>query len=78
MRKTIIDKLCAAINEAHRLTYPMKGYRYFADIKGDGRGVRRVYIITGDNGGVTAINNGATYRQTAANLREVLEASKVY
>lgn len=78
MRKTTIDKLCKAINEANRLTYPMKGYTYFADIKGDGRNVRRVYVITGDAGGVTACHNGPTYRQTAENLREVLSVQSVY
>jgi len=78
MRKTTIDKLCQALNDANRLTYPMRGYVYFADIKGDGRNKRRVYVITNDGGGVTACHNGATYRQTAANLREVLAVQDVY
>jgi hypothetical protein len=56
----------------------MRGYIYFADIKGDGRNKRRVYVITNDGGGVTACHNGATYRQTAANLREVLAVQDVY
>lgn len=78
MRKTVIDKLCEAINKANRVTYPQKGYTYFADIKGDGQRKRRVYIVSGDNGGVTACYNGKTYRETAAKLRETLASSYIY
>ena len=78
MRKSTIDKLCEALNAAHRLTYPMRGYVFFADIKGDGRGKRKVYYISNDNGGVTACYNGATYRETAAKLRESLACANVY
>lgn len=73
MRKTTIDKLCEAVNALNSLSYPMKGYMYFADIRGDGRNIRRVYAITNDGGGVTACHNGFTYRHTAKNLRELLE-----
>lgn len=78
MRQTTIDKLCKTLNEANRVAYPMRGYVYFADIKGDGRKRRRVYMVTSDGGGVTAIFNGATYRQTAANLREKIELAQIY
>lgn len=78
MRKTVIDTLCEAINKASRVTYPQKGYTYFADIRGDGQRNRRVYIITGDSGGVTACYNGRTYRETAAKLREVLACTGIY
>jgi hypothetical protein len=78
MRKSTIDKLCEALNAAHRLTYPMRGYVFFADIKGDGRNKRRVYIVTNDGGGVTACYNGATYRETAAKLRESLACANIY
>ena len=78
MRKTVIDRLCEQINEANRLTYPMKGYLRFADIKGGFKLRRKVYIITNDQGGVTACHNGATYRETAAKLREVLATQNTY
>lgn len=78
MRKTVIDRLCEQINEARRVTYPMRGYTYFADIKGDGQRNRKVYIITNDQGGVTACHNGSTYRETAAKLREVLATQNIY
>jgi len=77
MKNGTIDKLCAAINEARRVVYPQKGYLYFANIKGDGTRRRRVYMITNEAGGVTAIHNGS-YRQTAKNLREVLAVQSVY
>jgi hypothetical protein len=76
MRKTTIDKLCEAINNTQGIVYPNKGYFRFSDIKGDGQGKRKVYVITGDHGGVTACHNGATYRQTAANLKSILEHIK--
>jgi len=74
MRKSTIDKLCEAFNKKYERTYPMPGFLRFADIKGDGRNRRNVYIIVNEGGGVAAIYNGATYRETAANLRSVLEA----
>jgi len=78
MRKTTIDKLCEAINEARRVTYPQRSYLMFADIRGDGRLIRRVYCITSDGGGVSAMHNGATYRATAKNLREQLEIENIF
>lgn len=77
MKKGTIDKLCEAINKARRVTYPQKGYLMFSDIRGDGMRRRRVYMITGEAGGVTAIHNGS-YRQTAKNLREVLEVQHIF
>jgi len=67
-----IVKLCHAINTARGLEYPAVGYLYFADVKGDGRNIRRVWVVTNANGGVTAVHNGKTYRETAANLRQIL------
>ncbi len=78
MRKSTIDKLCEAINNARRVSYPDIGCLYFADIKGDGQNRRKVYIITNKNGGVTAVHNASTYRQTAQNLRVVLAVQGVY
>ena len=56
----------------------MRGHIRFSDIRGDGSNRRKVYMITNDGGGVTAMYNGATYRQTAANLRDVIAALDVY
>ena len=78
MTKSTIDKLCEALNAARRVKYPMPGYTFFADVKGDGRRKRLVYIVTNKNGGVTACYNGATYRETAANLRESLSVQNIY
>ncbi len=79
MRKTTIDKLCDQFNERLKLTYPMRGHIRFADIRGGGGKMRRkVYMITNDAGGVTAMYNGATYRETAAKLREALSVLDVY
>lgn len=78
MKKTIISKLCEQINEARRVSYPNKGYLYFADIRGDGANQKRVYRIVNDGGGVTAIHNGKTYRETAKNLREILKVQGVF
>lgn len=78
MRKTTIDKLCDAINLARRVSYPMPGYLFFADVRGDGQRVRRVYTITGATGGITACHNGQTYKHTAQNLREVLSVQNIF
>ena len=78
MRKSTIDKLCDTFNQRLRLEYPMRGHIRFSDIRGDGSNRRKVYMNTNDGGGVTAMYNGATYRQTAANLRDVIAALDVY
>ena len=73
MKKSTIDKLCEAINKARNVAYPEIGYLYFADVWGDGRNVRRVYSVCNNLGGVTRCHNAASYKQTAQNLRQVLE-----
>lgn len=72
MKKGIIDKLCETLNRLNGLVYPMAGYVYFADVKGDGQAKRKVYMVMNDAGGVSLCYNGATYRQTADNIRKVL------
>jgi hypothetical protein len=67
-----IVKLCHSINTARGLEYPAVGYLYFADVKGDGRNIRRVWVVTSTSGSVTAVHNGKHYRETAANLRQIL------
>ncbi len=69
-----IVKLCHAINTARGLEYPAVGYLYFGDVKGDGRNIRRVWVVTSTSGSVTAVHNGKTYRETAANLRQILDS----
>jgi hypothetical protein len=69
-----IVKLCHAINTARELEYPAVGYLYFGDVKGDGRNIRRVWVVTSTSGSVTAVHNGKTYRETAANLRQILDS----
>ena len=69
-----IVKLCHAINTARGLEYPAIGYLYFGDVKGDGRNIRRVWVVTNTSGAVTAVHNGKTYQQTAANLRQILDS----
>ncbi len=75
MRKGVIDRLCDSINKANgNCVYPQRGYLYYANIAGDGRNYRTVYVITNDDGGVTACHNGGTPRETANNLRSILAA----
>lgn len=75
MKKSVIDQLCEAINKANKnCTYPQRGHLRYADIKGDGRRYRTVYVICNDEGGVCPAHNGATPKQTAANLRSILNA----
>lgn len=75
MRHGTIDKLCDEINALNGgCTYPQRGYFRYANIKGDGRNWRTVYVITNDAGGVTACHNGRTPRHTAQNLRAIRDA----
>lgn len=77
MKKGVIDQLCEAINVANKnCTYPQVGYFRYANIKGDGRNYRTVYVIVNQQGGVRAAHNGSNPRQTAANLRRILAALK--
>ena len=72
MRKCKIDNLCDEINRLNgNATYPQMGYLYYADIRGDGCNVRKVYVITNVNGGVTSVHNGATTKATIKNLESI-------
>lgn len=69
MRKCKIDILLDEINKLNgNATYPQMGYLYYADIRGDGRNIRKVYAIINIDGGVTAVHNGATAKATVKNL----------
>jgi len=77
MRKGTIDKLCDEINALNgNCVYPQRGYMHYSNIKGDGRTYRTVYVITNDQGGVTACHNGGIPRHTARNLRSIRDALK--
>lgn len=47
------EKLLAEYNRIRGLTYGDIGYTYFADIIGDGRNIRKVWVIVNEGGGVT-------------------------
>lgn len=73
MRKTVIDKLLDEINKANGdCVYPQLGHLRYANITGDGRNYRTVYCIVNEGGGVRAVHNGRTDKETAANLRSIL------
>ena len=72
MKKSVIDTLCKEINHVQGITYPDKGFFQYANIAGDGRNWRTVYIVTGNHGGLTAVHNAKSPRRTANNLRAVL------
>lgn len=72
MRKTTIDRLCDEINALNgKCEYPQIGHLRYANIAGDGRRHRTVYAIINPLGGVRAVHNGATPRQTATKLRAI-------
>lgn len=72
MRKSKIDNLCDEINRLNgNATYPQMGYLYYADIRGDGHNIKKVYAIVNAGGGVTAVHNGATAQQTVKNLESI-------
>lgn len=70
---TVTQKLVDAINTRKNLSYPQKGYLLFQDVKGDGRNIKSLYVITGDNGGVSYSElNASTPRKRCAKLRDFL------
>lgn len=72
MRKTTIDRLCDEINALNgNCEYPQMGHMRYANITGDGRNYRTVYVIINAGGGVCAVHNGATPKETAAKLRAI-------
>lgn len=75
MKKGVIDKLCDEINALNgACIYPQRGFVRYSNIAGDGRNWRTVYVITNDQGGVTACHNGRTPRETANKLRAIRDA----
>lgn len=75
MRKSKIDIAVDELNARKGLTYPMIGHLRYANITGDGRSYRTLYVIINDGGGVSYSSyNARTPRKTLANLRAALDA----
>lgn len=74
MRKTQIDLAVDALNAKRGLTYPMIGHLRYANIVGDGRRYRSLYVIINDQGGVSYSGyNDRTPKKTLGRLRAALE-----
>lgn len=72
MRKCKIDILLDEINKLNgNAKYPQIGYLYYADIRGDGLNICKVYAIMNAGGGVRSAHNGATAKQTIKNLESI-------
>lgn len=69
---TVTQKLVDAINTRKNLSYPQKGYMLFQDVKGDGRNIKSLYVITNDGGVSYSELNAATPRKRCAKLRAFL------
>lgn len=77
MKKCKIDKMLAEINRLNGdCQYPQVGHLRYANITGDGRNYRTVYVIANHNGGVTAVHNGKTPHQTVQKLQGILDYFK--
>lgn len=77
-----IRKALAELNAINGKTYSAPnakaiGYVYWADIKGDGRNIRRVWIIVNEFGGVSRSDlNGGTMRKTLANIEQAIASAR--
>lgn len=72
------EKLLKELNAARGLKYPDIGYSYFADIKGDGRNIRSIYIIINENGGVCYSSlNGKTPRERCNKIRRAIRLEPI-
>jgi len=71
MKTTVIDKLCQDINSIQGKTRLDSGFLQYANIVGDGRNWRTVYATTNPQGGLTAIFNRRSPKETARVLRAV-------
>lgn len=77
-----IREALAELNATNGKTYTVPsvkaiGYAYWADIKGDGRNVRSVWVIVNQKGGVSRSDlNGGTMRKTLANIERAIVAAR--
>ena len=77
MKKCKIDRMIEDVNKLNgNCQHPQVGHLRYANIAGDGRNYRTVYAITNNNGGVTAVHNGATPQQTIKKLQAILDYFK--
>jgi len=64
-----VERACQRLNKARGVKYPERGYIQWADIRGDGRNRRGLYVTINDQGGVTSSGlRGKTMRETVAIL----------
>lgn len=74
IRDKDIRAALTTLNAKRGLASGQVGYAYYADIKGDGRNVRRVWTVISANGGVTYSHmNGATQRKTLEKINKSIE-----
>lgn len=67
-----VEQACERYNKALKLHYwrgkkpPSIGYLQWADIRGDGRNRRGLWMVTNENGGVSSVHDlrGRTMRET--------------
>lgn len=72
MKKCKIDLLLEEINILNgACQYPQIGHLRYANITGDGRNHRTVYVIVTERGGVAAVHNGANPKETIRKLKAI-------
>ena len=72
MKKCKIDLLLEEINLLNgNCQYPEIGHLRYANIAGDGRNYRTVYVIVNPNGGVRSVHNGRTPKETIKKLQSI-------
>lgn len=78
MRLTKTDTLLAELNAKRGLRYPLVGYTYFANLRGDGRNIRAIYTIINQGGGVTYshLNDSTPKGRLAKIVRELANVPK--
>lgn len=75
MRKCKIDLAVDALNQRKGLKYPMIGHMRYANIWGEPRRYRSLYVIINEGGGVGYSEyNGRTPQETLGRLRAALES----
>lgn len=77
MNKCKVDRMVEEINKLNGdCQYPQVGYLRYANIAGDGRNHRTVYVIVNELGGVAAAHNGRNPKETIKKLQSILDYIK--
>ena len=77
MKKCKIDRMLEEINKLNGdCHYPQVGHLRYANIAGDGRNYRTVYVITNNLGGVATAHNGRKPKETIKKLQSILDYLK--